>query len=635
MQDERFLPIGAADPLRFIDPRFEPHDPLFDPEEPAPRTQFRKRRRAAVVAVAATIACGGSAKPAMHASDSILVQLEPDAAPPPRAHGADSGPAIVPLSVVSSGDAPLLRVPLDPGDDPAEAAAAAADAPGVAFAEPVYVYRAARTPDDPRFKDLWGFTRISLPAAWSATVGDRDVAVAVIDDGIALDHPDLRPNLWTNPQEIAGNGADDDGDGIVDDIHGASFVGSISGDPSPAASADARFHGTHVAGIVGAAGDNDAGVAGVNWKVSLMALRALGPEGGRSDDLARAIDYAVDHGARVINASWSGEGASRVVLDAVERAATRGVLFVSAAGNDGARHPAFPANIAAENVISVGASTPDDLLASFSNRGALVAAPGVGILSTTAPGQYERYDGTSMASAHVAGVAALLWSAFPEAGLSQVRQAILTSAQPIDGVEYGRVDAAIAMEALRHEIRPARGALELSRASLSFTARPGRIPRSQTVKLRVAGGGARKWWAQASNEWIVLPATSGKTPARVTVRVDPAGLAGTHGEGSVIFVDDAGQSVTLSVSLDVGGRPSIAVRGEGCESRGGVIHVRAGSGCELRASDGESNGVQWRLPGGELVGGARLFGHFVRKGEYQLLVSSDEGQVDPLAVVIE
>lgn len=633
MRDELSSIIGIADPLRCIDPRYEPCDPLFDSDEPQPGFPLPRRKRKAVAAaiVAGTIACGAPAGLRLRATDSILVQLAPDAPPPARKGTADSGPPIVSLPLVSSADAPLLRVPLQPGEDPEAMAEEAARQPGVEFAEPVYLYQPARTPDDPRFKELWGLAKVDAPAAWDQTVGSEQVTVAVIDDGIALDHPDLAANLWTNPGEIAGNRVDDDFDGIEDDVHGASFIaGTTGGDPSP----DGSDHGTRVAGIIGAAGGNQVGITGVNWKVSLMGLRALSAEGGRSDDLARAIDYAVDHGARVINASWTGGGESRALAAAIGRAEERGVLFVAAAGNDAADTPGFPASLGADNVISVGATTPDDLLAGFSNRGALVAAPGVGILSTAAGGRYQRGDGTSMASPFVAGLSALLWSAAPAASLSQVRRAILDSATPIEGVERGRVDAARALEELRSQARAPRGALELSRPALSFSARSGRIPRAQTLSLQVAGGGARKWWAQASNEWIVLPATSGTTPARVAVRVDPGGLTGAAGQGSVVFVDDSGMSVTLAVSFSAGS--GISVHGEGCSfGAGGAIHARANAGCELRAAEGEANAVQWRLPGGEQINGARLFGHFVRKGQYQVLVSRDEGAVDPLAVVIE
>src|SRR5207302_9023759 len=178
----------------------------------------------------------------------------------------------------------------------------------------------------------------------------------IVDDGVALDHPDLKANIWVNEQEIAGNGKDDDLDGYVDDVNGWDFVDDDP-DPSPAASGTERWHGSHVSGTIGASGDNRIGVAGVSWKVSLMALRAIGPQGGRTDHLAKAIDFAVEHGARVINASWGGAGNSQVIANAIARANRKGVLFVAAAGNDSAASPSFPANLDIENVISVGATT--------------------------------------------------------------------------------------------------------------------------------------------------------------------------------------------------------------------------------------------------------------------------------------
>jgi len=634
MQFERILPPGSGDPLRYTEAGCEPQDPLFDPDDPVPQRTRRRGKLKAAALLAATLACGGTGRTAIHATDSILVQLAPGASPPPHAGSADTGPPIVSLgSVAPHDEAPLLRLPLQPGDDPAAVAVELARYQGVESAEPVFTYQPSRAPHDPRYKDLWGLAAIDAPAAWERTTGDRAVTVAVIDDGVAIDHPDLKANLWVNPGEIADNGADDDGDGYVDDVNGWDFVAARA-DPSPAAWAQ-RWHGTHVAGIIGAAGDNHVGVTGVNWKVSLMALRALGPYGGRSDDLARAIDFAADHGARVINASWGGGGVSQVLARAIARAGRKGALVVAAAGNGSAAGPEFPADLRFDSVISVGASMPGDLLARFSNRGALVAAPGVGILSTTAPGQYERYDGTSMAGAYVAGLAALLWAAHPEASLQDVRRAILASAVPMDGVLHGRVDAARALSAL--EIASSQtGSLKLSAGALSFRSRPGRIPRPQSISLRAEGGGARKWTAEADANWIVLRQTMGETPARVQVRVDPSKLAAGKHTGGVILRDAAGERQALAVSLQIGSAPIVAVRGDGCALReDGKLHARAGSGCVLSAADGEAATVQWRLPGGEEASGARLYCQFVRRGEFQVLVSADEGEVDPLPVVIE
>jgi len=638
MHDEKII-APASDPLRYIDARFEPRDPIFDAEEPVlPRLRRRKGRAlaAAVAFVATALGCGGPARPTVQATDSILVQLEAGAAPPARSGRDDVGPPIVALtSVASDGpeDAPLLRVPIEEGSDPAAAAEDAAATPGVAFAEPVYMYQTNRAPNDPRYKDLWGMAKINAPDVWAHTTGDRGTIVAVVDDGVATTHADIKPNLWRNDDESEGNGEDDDLDGYIDDVNGYDFVDD-DGDPSPAASGDERWHGTHVSGTIGAAGDNKVGVAGVNWKVSLMALRAIGPQGGRSDDLAKAIDFAADHGARVINASWGGGGNSKVIATAIGRAAKKGVLFVAAAGNDSAASPNFPANLKLDNLISVGATTPNDVLASFSDRGAMVAAPGVGILSTTAPGQYERYDGTSMATPHVAGLAALLWSAHPNASLEQVRKAILASGVKVAGVEQGRVDASRAMAALE-DGGDGDAVLKVSRQALTFKARPGRVPRAQTISVSAQGGGARKFTAQADEKWIVLAKTSGQTPARFAIRIDAAKLpAGTH-QARVTFTPDKGASVAVQVAAVMGDGPAVAVTGAGCELREGKLYVKSGAGCAVRAVDGEAAGVRWELPGGTHVSGGQMYGQFVRRGQFEVKLSSDEGATDTLPVVIE
>jgi subtilisin family serine protease len=641
-------PLVSARTIEWID-RLAPDDPLLDaaeieiPHAERTRPPTRRRKRSGTVAALTLLlgACGGPSQTPQHASDSILVQLEREAEPPSFPAVASSAP-IVPLQAMSPSDGPaMLRIPLPAGEDPVAFAREAARRPGVEFAEPVYLYRQDRAPNDPRFKELWGLTAIDAPAAWATSVGDRRITVAVVDDGVALTHPDLAPNLWINPSEIAANGRDDDGDGYVDDVNGYDFVAN-RGDPSPARSGDERWHGSHVAGTIGAAGDNRIGISGVNWKVALMALRAIGPRGGRSDDLARAIDYAVDHGARVVNASWGGGGQSQAIAKAVSRAGERGVLFVAAAGNEGASRPSFPASLATDNLLSVGALTPAGKLAPFSNRGALVAAPGVGILSTTAPGQYERYDGTSMAAPHVTGLAALLWAARPEAKLDDVRRAILSSSAAVAGVKNGRVDAARAMAALLEGAPgPSAGGLVLSRASLLFTSSRGRVPRAQTVSLRAEGGEAKRWAARPDAPWIRLTADRGETPSRVSVRTDPAGLGpGEHLAHVRVEPDeDPGHAAMLEVKLRVGDAAAVAANGTGCAMRDGRLHVDRGATCRLAIpglSDGAtSSSVQWRLPGGAVVQGGSMYAQFVSRGEYQLELSGSEDGVDAVSVVVE
>jgi subtilisin family serine protease len=595
------------------------------------------------VAVAVVVgACGGASAPAERAADSVVVQLAADAEPPRLPPTESEGAPIVALETLGPVDAPpLLRLPIPRGEDPAGFARDAAERPGVEYAEPVYLYAQTRVPNDPRLKELWGLAAISAAEAWSTTVGDRRVTVAVVDDGVAVTHPDLAPNLWINPSEIAGNGRDDDGDGYVDDVNGYDFV-SRRGDPSPGRTGEARWHGSHVAGTIGAVGDNGTGVAGVNWKVSLMALRALGPNGGRSDDLARAIDYAVDHGARVINASWGGNGQSQTIARAIARARKRGVLFVAAAGNDGAARPSFPANLGDDTVLSVGAFGPDGTLAPFSNRAALVAAPGVGILSTTAPGQYDRYDGTSMATPHVAGLAALLWSARPQASLEEIRSAIVSSAAPLAGTRRGRIDAARAMTALLGNAgNGSSGAFILSRSALQFSSTRGQVPRAQTISVRAEAGGARRWVARADARWIRLGSDQGETPAYLSVRADPSGL--TPGDYVAHVRVEAPERpadfAVVEVKLHLGAGPAVTAAGAGCALRDGHVHVERGATCML-ATPGIGVGaaaasVQWKLPGGTTVQGGAMYGQFTQAGEYQVEVSGSEDGADTITVVVE
>ena len=577
-------------------------------------------------------ACGEE-ESAPIAADTVLVQLRAGQVPAWRETDDGNGPPIVALEAIGPEDEPpLLRVPVPAGRGPHELCRELSADVAVDLCEPVALFQPSRLPSDPRLKELWGLAKIDLPAAWDKTVGDRQVTVAVVDDGVALEHPDLRPNLWVNPDETPGNGKDDDGDGYIDDIHGYDFVDDLP-DGAAVTTGDAPWHGSHVAGTIGAAGDNHVGVTGVNWRVSLMALRALGPQGGRSDDLARAIDYAAAHGARVINASWGGGGSSQILTRAITRAGRKGTLFVAAAGNDSASKPGYPASLSLETLLSVGATGPDDALASFSDRGALVAAPGVGILSTTAPGHYERYDGTSMAAPHVSGLAALLWSAYPEAKLGQVRDAILASGVPVPGTRYGRIDATRALAALE-AAGPGSGepgALVLSRSALSFTGSGGAAPRAQTISVREQDGASRKVTAKSSASWIEVGAAQRTTPFRLSVRASPSGLkAGTH-RGTVTLTAGSA-TATLAVSLRVGSAiaaEGLLANGAGCSLASGSLHVAAGAFCALVApgftADAVDPGVRWTLPGGAVARGSTVHARFPRRGRFLLLVDDGSG----------
>jgi subtilisin family serine protease len=324
-------------------------------------------------------------------------------------------------------------VRLQRGDSAVAAATALARDPGVVWAEPNYLYRTDRTPNDTSFGSLWGLAQIAAPAAWDTTTGDPSVVVAVVDTGTAAGHPDLATNFWNNPGEMV-NLVDDDGNGKVDDIYGWD---AYENDAVPQ---DDVGHGTHVAGTIGAQGDNGQGVTGVAWDVGLMAIRASDPDGFfTTADVVEAFDYACDEGARVVNGSFGGPGVSTAIKNAID--ACPGTLFVFAAGNggddgigdDNDSQPHHPCTVAAANVLCVAAAGNSGL-AGFSNFGRTtvhLAAPGVGILSTIPPSGYANADGTSMASPHVAGAAALVLSHRPTLTASELKNALMNGVTPM------------------------------------------------------------------------------------------------------------------------------------------------------------------------------------------------------------
>lgn len=274
--------------------------------------------------------------------------------------------------------------------------------------------------DDP------GNTDIDAPEAWDITMDASGVTVGIIDTGIDYTHPDLAANIWTNPKEIAGNGVDDDGNGLVDDIHGYDFYNDDA-DPM-----DDHQHGTHCAGIVGAVGNNGMGVAGVIWSTRLMALKTFSPSGyGPASAIAEAIHYAAGGGASVISNSWVSSSASGALRQAIAAVAGQGVIFVAASGNEGAdidQEGGWPAAFDEENILSVTATDENDALASFANYGSTavdLAAPGTGIYSTFPGNQYGSLSGTSMAAPHVAGACAMLLAKQPSLSISQVKSQIL------------------------------------------------------------------------------------------------------------------------------------------------------------------------------------------------------------------
>jgi len=300
--------------------------------------------------------------------------------------------------------------------------------PDVLYAERNYVVQALAAPDDPRFPELYGLNNdgqtggtpdadIDAVEAWDTSVGSSDVVVGVIDTGVDYTHEDLAANMWVNPGEIPGNGIDDDGNGVIDDVHGFNALNG-SGDPY-----DDYFHGTHCAGTIGAVGNNGVGVAGVNWDTQIMAIKFIDSSGfGTVEGAIASIDYAIAQrnagvNLRVLSNSWTIFGEfSQALLDAITSAGDAGMLFVAAAANDSSNNdvfPNYPSSYDAPSIVAVAATDQNDALAWFSNYGATsvdLGAPGVDVLSTTPGNTYSSFSGTSMATPHVAGVAALMLS---------------------------------------------------------------------------------------------------------------------------------------------------------------------------------------------------------------------------------
>jgi subtilisin family serine protease len=382
-----------------------------------------------------------------------------------------------------------VRLPAAAAVDPM--AAALERRPDVRWAEPNHLYESTATPNDPKYLDstLWGLNKIHAPEAWDLTTGSASVTVAVVDSGVDYTHPDLAGNIWTNPGEVAGDGLDNDGDGYVDDVRGWNFAGGAhpANDPT-----DSNGHGTHVAGTIGAVGNNSVGVSGVNWSVRVMPVRA-GDESLSDFDIAQAFDFACAHGAKVINGSFTGYDYSAAMLDAINRCP--GALFVFAAGNDANNNdaiPAYPCANLAENILCVAATASNDTRAWFSNFGATtvdVGAPGQGIYSTyfdaSPPTPYATLDGTSMATPHVAGAAALVLAYRPTLTSVELKRSLMNSVDALGSlqgkvVSGGRINV---LRAMTQELVPPTG-LAITAASPS----PGVWANSGTMS--VSWGGA-------------------------------------------------------------------------------------------------------------------------------------------------
>ncbi len=329
----------------------------------------------------------------------------------------------------------------------------------VKHAEPNYRATLHSTPNDPSFSSCWGLHNtgqtggvadcdIDAPEAWDITTGSDSVLIAMIDSGVDYNHPDLAANIWTNPGEIAGNGIDDDGNTYIDDIHGWDFAYD-DGDPM-----DGYGHGTHCSGIIAAVGNDSNGICGVCWNAKIVAVKWFDDDGyGNASEAIQSIYYALDVNARILSNSWSVMD-SWELMDAVIAARDDGALFVAASGNaalDCDSSPFYPACYDFTNIISVAASNAWDQLWANSDWGAVtvdLAAPGQDIYSTMpiSQGSYATKSGTSMATPHVAGVAALLLSVNPGLTVNQLKAYILNNVDPIPAfagkmVTGGRLNA--------------------------------------------------------------------------------------------------------------------------------------------------------------------------------------------------
>lgn len=327
--------------------------------------------------------------------------------------------------------------------------------PLVEYAEPNFIYRAtsgfSNLPNDPELSRLWGMINtgqkssgdggevtgkagidIDAKRAWQVETGSKKVVIASIDTGVDYTNQDLAPNMWTNEAEANGkDGVDDDGNGVIDDTHGFNAI-SGKGDMK-----DDHGHGTHTSGTMAAGGNNGNGVVGVAWNATVMGVKFLSASGGGSlADAVKAIDYTTTMKVDMTSNSWGGGGFSQALYDAIKRARDAGILFVAAAGNSGANNdadPEYPASYDLDNIISVAAIDNAGSLAYFSCYGRTavdVAAPGVNIVSWTTAG-LESWSGTSMATPHVTGVAALLKSANPDMTYAEIKARIIKTARPL------------------------------------------------------------------------------------------------------------------------------------------------------------------------------------------------------------
>ena len=480
------------------------------------------RRRRARLPIASPCACEtlesrallaaiAELAPSDYHTDRVLVRLAPSA---PSPDVRDPSLAWTPVA----GQADLYLAPVGDGQTVAEALAEYRGRDDVMFAQPDHEIRFLEAPNDPLL-DLADPTVASgqWTEGWDVRHDASQIIVGVIDTGVDYRHEDLAANIWRNTDEIVGNGRDDDGNGYIDDWVGWDFAND---DNAPL---DDNGHGTHVAGIIGAVGDNGRGVAGVAWDVQIMPLKFMDRNGsGFVSDAIEALDYARRNGAQIVNNSWSGVRHSAALAEAIARFENSGGIFVAAAGNDGVnldQAPTYPAATPHANAVTVAAVDGRGDLANFSNFGANtadIAAPGVGVLSTLPNNRYGRMSGTSMAAPQVAGALALIWAEHPDWRAEQVIERLFDTASsdaPKDATAHGTLNLRDALAptagnpiASQHQRWVGSDATSLTGVRLQFASKA-EADAFRAAWVRVVGPEGVTPWAGvqrvSSQEWFV------------------------------------------------------------------------------------------------------------------------------------